>query len=72
MRKILTILLLVLIFTLTGCDNESETIDMDGRTDAYDDDSTIVLRKGWFVRDYSIDYENRHVIINIEKDNTKE
>lgn len=60
---------LIVGLLLTGCgENRSEIIELYGHTIFDTDNSTIQLKDGYFVRDYSIDYENKTIVMNLERD----
>lgn len=65
MNKKLLILFLTGAVLLTGCARPSETIECQGKDDVIFDNTTITLDDGWFVNGYTIDYENKQVILNI-------
>ncbi len=71
MKKVLIVIGLSVLF-LTGCDDvyksQNEHINIDSKSTNSTDDINIVLKENWWVKDYSIDYENKQVILNIEKD----
>ena len=61
--------MLLSVFLLTGCDeSENEHINVEGKTVNSTDDINIILNKNWWVKDYVVDYENKQVILNIEKE----
>ena len=67
-KKILAVVLgLTLSFGMTGCANKHETITVDSKSDWIFDDITINLKEGYWVRDYSIDYEKGIVTLNLDK-----
>ena len=67
-KKILAFVLgLTLCFGMTGCANKHETITINSKSDWIFDDITINLKEGYWVRDYSIDYENGIVTLNLDK-----
>lgn len=53
--------------SLTGCANKHETITINSKSDWIFDDITINLKEGYWIRDYSIDYENGVVTLNLDK-----
>lgn len=68
MKKTILVMLLS-VFLLTGCDeSENEHINVEGKTVNSTDDINIILNKNWWVKDYVVDYENKQVILNIEKE----
>lgn len=68
MKKTVLVMLLS-VFLLTGCDeSENEHINVEGKTVNSTDDINIILNKNWWVKDYVVDYENKQVILNIEKE----
>lgn len=68
-KKITRVLILSLMGTilLTGCKNSSEVIVCQGKENTINDNTTIKLKDGWFANGYTIDYENKQVIVSIEK-----
>lgn len=78
MRKkfLIGILSIVILSVLTGCTNgdlnSHETIVANGKSIRRDDDININLKKGYWIRDYTIDYDKGQVIINLEKENNNE
>lgn len=71
MKRVLAVILLTTVF-LTGCEdmnvNKNEHINIDSKRTEDSDDINIVLKERWWVQDYSVDYENKQVILNIERD----
>lgn len=67
MKKVIFAIVLSCML-LTGCDLEGDRIIIEGKTDNTSDDSIIHLKKGWFVEEYSIDYENKQIIFHIEEE----
>lgn len=65
MTKKLLILIITGTVLLTGCARSNETIKCFGIDDGIFDDITITLDDGWFINGYSIDYENKQVILSI-------
>jgi len=72
MNKKLLILFLAGAVLLTACARQSETIECQGKDDAIFDNTTITLDDGWFVNGYTIDYENKQVILNIYSEDENE
>ena len=69
MTKKLLILFLTGVVLLTGCAVSGEIIRCQGKDDdTIFDDTTIILNDGWFVNGYTIDYENKQVILSIVND----
>lgn len=68
-KKILVVMFAVGMVTtsLTGCANKHETITINSKSDWIFDDITINLKEGYWIRDYSIDYENGVVTLNLDK-----
>lgn len=68
-KKILAVMLAMgmVATSLTGRANKHETITIDSKSDWIFDDITINLKEGYWVRDYSIDYENGIVTLNLNK-----
>lgn len=65
----LVILIVAGAMLMTGCSStESEKITLEGRTVETNDDVNITLNKGWYASGYHIDYENKQIVIDIEKD----
>jgi hypothetical protein len=78
MRKkfLIGVLSIVILSGLTGCTNNDlhnhETIVAYGKSIFRDDDININLKKGYWIKDYTIDYDKGQVIINLEKENNNE
>ena len=78
MRKkfLIGALSIVILSGLTGCTNDDlnnhETIVANGKSIRRDDDININLKKGYWIRDYAIDYDKGQIIINLEKENNNE
>ena len=67
-KKILVVVLgFILCFGMTGCANKHETITINSKNDWIFDDIAINLKEGYWVRDYSIDYKNGIVTLNLDK-----
>lgn len=71
MSKKLLILFLVWTILLTGCAKQSEIIECQGKDETIFDNTTITLDDGWFINGYTIDYENKQVILNIYSEEEK-
>ena len=52
--------------------NDHEKIVANGKTISNEDNININLKKGYWIRDYTIDYDKGKVIINLEKENNNE
>jgi uncharacterized lipoprotein YajG len=65
MTKKLLVLFLTGTILLTGCAESSEIIECQGKDNINFDNTTIILNDGWFVNGYTIDYENKQVILSI-------
>ena len=78
MRKkfLIGALSIVILSGLTGCTdnnyNDHETIVVNGKSMLRDDNININLKKGYWIRDYTIDYDKGQVIMNLEKENNNE
>lgn len=78
MRKnfLIGALSIVILIGLTGCTNDDlndhETIVVNGKSMLRDDNININLKKGYWIRDYTINYDKGQVIINLEKENNNE
>ena len=78
MRKnfLIGALSIVILSGLTGCTsddlNDHETIVVNGKSMLRDDNININLKKGYWIRDYTINYDKGQVIINLEKENNNE
>lgn len=78
MRKkfLIGALSIVILSGLTGCTNDDlndhETIVVNGKSMLRDDNININLKKGYWIRDYTINYDKGQVIINLEKENNNE
>lgn len=78
MRKkfLIGALSIVILIGLTGCTDDSlndhETIVVNGKSMLRDDNININLKKGCWIRDYTIDYDKGQVIMNLEKENNNE
>ena len=78
MRKkfLISALSIVILIGLTGCTDDSlndhETIVVNGKSIFNEDNININLKKGYWIRDYTIDYDKGQVIINLEKENNNE
>lgn len=70
MRKkfLIGALSIVILSGLTGCTNH-EKIIANGKSILIDDNININLKKGYWIRDYTIDYDKEQVIMNLEKEN---
>lgn len=66
MKKTIFMIILSCMF-LTGCNRKADTITIEGRATDVFDNSIIQLKEGWFVEEYSIDYENKQIILRIEE-----
>lgn len=64
MKKVIFVIMLSCML-LTGCNRKGDTITIEGRTTDVFDNSIIQLKEGWFVEEYSIDYENKQIIFHI-------
>ena len=66
MKKIKTFILLVLLTTgICGCSYKNEKITIYSRTDYTNDNININLIPGYWVKDFSVDYENKVVTLNL-------
>ena len=78
MRKkfLIGALSIVILIGLTGCTDDSlndhETIIVNGKSIFNEDNININLKKGYWIRDYTIDYDKGQVIMNLEKENNNE
>lgn len=74
MRKkiLIGVLSLLMLSGLTGCANSQEKITIYGKTDMNSDDINIIIHKGYWVKDYSIDYDKGQVIFNLDKEDNNE
>lgn len=68
MNKKMAFIVLLLLTMLCGCANEHETIEIYSKDDLIFDDININLKSGYWVKDYSIDYENNVVVLNLYQD----
>ena len=66
MKKTKTFILLVLLTTgLCGCSYKNEKITIYSRTNNTYDNININLIPGYWVQDFSVDYENKVVTLNL-------
>ena len=78
MRKkfLIGALSIVILTGLTGCTDDScndhERIVANGKSISTEDNININLKKGYWIRDYAIDYDKGQIIINLEKENNNE
>jgi hypothetical protein len=64
MKRII-FLLFMLSTILCGCSNKTETIEIYSRGGTIGDNININLKSGYWVKDFSIDYENNVVTLNL-------
>ena len=78
MRKkfLIFVLSITILSGLIGCTDDSfndhETIVVNGKSIFNEDNININLKKGYWIRDYTIDYDKGQIIINLEKENNNE
>lgn len=59
---------LVIGLLLTGCgEHPSETIQLFGHSTWSYDNTMLHLKNGYYVSDYSINYEDKTIMMNLEK-----
>ena len=59
---------LIIGLLLTGCgEHSSEIIQLFGHSRWDYDNSTLILKDGYYVSDYSINYEDKTIIMNLER-----
>ena len=65
MKKIIFALLVLLATVLCGCSHKNERIIIYGRTNNTYDNININLQYGYWVKDFTIDYENKVVTLSL-------
>ena len=65
MKKIIFALLVLLTTGLCGCSHKNESIVIYGRTNNTNDNININLIPGYWVQDFSVDYENNVVTLGL-------
>lgn len=65
MKKIIFALLVLLATGLCGCSHKNESIVIYSRTNNVNDNININLISGYWVQDFSVDYENKVVTLNL-------
>ena len=67
MKKII-ILLFALSTILCGCTASNETIEVYSKSTFIFDNININLQRGYWVKDYNVDYDNNVITLNLYKD----
>lgn len=67
MKKII-ILIFMLSAVLCGCTASNETIEVYSKSTFVFDNININLKRGYWVEDYDIDYENNVIILDLYKE----
>lgn len=68
LQKKVFIAIALSMLLLVGCNNKNEHIEVHSKDVREQDNINIILNDGWWVKDYSVDYENKQVILNIERE----